>query len=115
MLLSGPDRRPRRSITPSRVRGNTDLTRRAIGADLKTLRDEIIADKQGFADRKIADLERQISILPIRRASSGNISMRTHLIRLKSSIEKDPTSYADNQLMLIEAAIAEAEAVNDGN
>ena len=96
--------------------------RRAIGPDqirdmdnLKSQRDEIIADKQGFADSKTKELEQQISVLPVRRAQSGNISMRTHLTQLKSSIEKDPITYADNQLMLIEAAIAEAEAVTDGN
>ena len=83
--------------------------------DLITLRNEIIADKRAFAAREIASLEQQIATLPIRRAAAGNISMRTHLIRLKSSIEKDPITYADNQLMLIEAAIAEAEAVTDGD
>lgn len=83
--------------------------------DLTTLRDEIIADKQGFADRKIASLEAQIATLPIRRAASGNISMRTHLIQLKSSIADDPIAYADSQISRIEAAIAEAEAVTDGD
>lgn len=75
--------------------------------ELLKYRDNIEKDKEGFANKKIQDIDIWLPKLPDRMPKKGNQTMKDYLKKLKKEIEQDKIGFAERKIEEINRGIEE--------